>query len=307
MKKRVWFPSSDGRTMLHGIVWEPEGRPRAIVQIAHGMSEYAERYEGLAAYLTARGFLVAGHDHLGHGDSVFEESEYGYFAKGQGERCVLQDLHRMTLLLQRHYPNIPHFLFGHSMGSFLARRFLSVYPYETDGAILCGTGWQPDALLWAARGLTAVESAVFGEHHRSRLVDGLAFGAMNRSFQPVRTPKDWLCRDSASVDRYIADTKCSFVFTLNGYRGLFRTIAATQEKRELAKMEKSLPVLFISGDADPVGDFGRGVKRAVQAFHAAGMQDVECILYPECRHELINEWNKREIFRDILEWLQYRI
>lgn len=307
MKKHIYYPSSDGKTKLHAVIWEPIGAPRTIVQIAHGMVEYVERYEGLAEFLNEYGILVAGNDHLGHGNSCAEEASMGYFAKKKGDICAVQDLHRLTLLLQKKYPDIPHFLFGHSMGSFLTRRYLCVYPNEIDGAVICGTGWQPEAVLKGALLFTKLQTICFGDQHRSVLIDKLAFGAMNRTFEPAKTSKDWLCRNEEAVEKYVNDEKCGFIFTLNGYRALFRAMLLAQDRTRLEEMDEDLPILFISGEADPVGDFGRGVKKAVNAFKDSGMQDVECILYPECRHELINEWNRDEVFHDVLEWLEFHI
>lgn len=307
MKKHIYFPSSDGKTKLHGVIWEPDCEPRAIVQISHGMVEYVERYEGFAEFLNEHGILVAGNDHLGHGYSCTAEEDRGYFAEEKGDIIPMQDLHRLTLLLQKKYPQIPYFLFGHSMGSFFARRYLCMYPHEIDGAIICGTGWQPRVVLAGARMLTHGGKLLRGGRYRCKIIDGLAFGSMNKKFEPAKTPKDWLCRNEVSVEKYIHDERCGFIFTLNGYRTLFCAMEQAQKKKELEKMEKSLPVLFISGEDDPVGDFGKGVKKAVSAFHEVGMRDVECILYPECRHELINELNKDEIFQDVLEWIEFRI
>ena len=307
MKKHIYYPSSDGKTKLHALIWEPETEPRAILQISHGMVEYVERYEGFAEFLNANGILVAGNDHLGHGDSYAEEWQKGYFAKEKGDICALQDLHRMTLLLQKKYPNIPHFLFGHSMGSFFARRYLCMYPNEIDGAIICGTGWKPAPVLQG--GLLAVKllSLLKGDRFRSAFVTKLAFGSINKAFEPANTPKDWLSRDTEAVGKYVDDPKCGFLFTLNGYRALFRSMYLAQDQQLLQKMDEDLPILFISGEMDPVGDFGKGVKKAVNAFSASGMQDVECILYPEARHELVNEKNREEVFQDVLEWLEFHM
>lgn len=307
MKKQISYVSSDGMTRLHGVIWEPEGEPRAIVQLAHGMVEYVERYGDFAEFLNVHGILVAGNDHLGHGDSINGEEDRGYFAERKGDNCVLKDLHRMTLVLQKKYPNIPHFLFGHSMGSFFTRRYLCVYPDEIDGAMICGTGWQPKAVLAGACLLTKAEMLLHGGRFRSQWIDKLAFGAMNRTFEPTRTPKDWLCRNEAIVDAYIRDAKCGFLFTLNGYYGLFRTMMLAQKRSRLKKMEKRLPVLFIAGAADPVGKFGKGVARVAKVFEKLGMEDVECILYPEMRHEILNEIGREAVFADVLFWLEERI
>lgn len=307
MKKHIYYPSSDGKTKLHAVIWVPETTPRAIVQIAHGMVEYVERYEAFAEFLNAHGILVAGNDHLGHGGSYIEEWQRGYFAKKKGDICALQDLHRLTLLLQKKYPDIPHFLFGHSMGSFFTRRYLCMYPNEIDGAVICGTGWQPKPVLEGALLLTKMGTLLRGDRYRCTIINKLAFGSMNQAFEPAKTSKDWLSRNEEAVAKYVADPQCGFIFTLNGYRTLFRTMYLAQDKEQLQKMDEDLPILFISGEADPVGDFGKGVKKAVNAFYESGMQDVECILYPEARHELINEWNKDEVFQDVLEWLEFHI
>ena len=224
MKKHIYYPSSDGKTKLHGVIWTPACEPRAIVQIAHGMVEYVERYEGFAEFLNDHGILVAGNDHLGHGYSYTDEKNKGYFAAEKGDTCALQDLHRLTLLLQKKYPNIPHFFFGHSMGSFFARRYLYMYPNEIDGAIICGTGWQPKAVLKGALVLTKVQTLLHGSHYRSALIDKLAFGAMNQKFEPAKTSKDWLSRNEDAVEKYVKDEKCGFLFTLNGYHTLFRSM-----------------------------------------------------------------------------------
>ncbi|MDO4531076.1 MAG: alpha/beta hydrolase [Bacillota bacterium] len=307
MKKHLYFPSSDGKTKLHAVIWQPEGTPRAIVQIAHGMVEYVERYAGFAEFLNKNGILVAGNDHLGHGASYTEEKEKGYFSAKKGDIVPLQDMHRLTLLLQKKYPDIPHFLFGHSMGSFFTRRYLCMYPNEIDGAVICGTGWQPEAILRGGLALVQGITLLKGDHYRSMLIDNMAFGSMNKAFAPNQTDKDWLSRNTEEVEKYIADDNCGFIFTLNGYRTLFCNMLLAQDRELMERMDEDLPILFIAGEKDAVGDFGKGVKKAVNAFYEAGMKDVECILYPECRHELINELNKEEIFHDVLEWLEFHM
>lgn len=213
----------------------------------------------------------------------------------------------MTVLLQKKYPDIPHFLFGHSMGSFFARRYLCMYPNEIDGAVICGTGWQPKPVLAGGLAVVKLLSILKGARFRSKLVTAMAFGNINKAFEPVKTSKDWLTRDVKVAEKYLEDPNCGFLFTLNGYRTLFRSMLLAQDMDQLQKMDEDLPVLFISGEMDPVGDFGKGVKKAVNAFYASGMENVECILYPEARHELVNELNREEVFQDVLEWLEFHI
>ena len=193
------------------------------------------------------------------------------------------------------------------MGSFFARRYLCMYPNDIDGAIISGTGWKGELILKGGLFVVKLLFLLKGYKYRSELVTKMAFGSINKAFEPVKTSKDWLTRDVAVAEAYLADPNCGFLFTLNGYRVLFRSMLLAQQDELLQKMDEDLPVLFISGEMDAVGDFGKGVKKAVNAFYKSGMQDVECILYPEARHELTNELNKEEVFHDVLEWLEFHI
>ena len=191
-----------GRT-LHAFRCVPEGEVRAILQLSHGMVEFIDRYKPLAEYLAARGILVTGHDHLGHGGSIRTRADYGYFAQPDGNRAVLDDLHAVTALTKQLYPGVPYFLLGHSMGSFYARQYLCEWGDELDGAIIMGTGFQPKALVATARTLCRVLAVFFGWEHRSKLVANLSFLGYNRGLEG-RTPQDWLNRDQAEVDKYLA-------------------------------------------------------------------------------------------------------
>ena len=208
-----------GRT-LHAFRCVPEGEVRAILQLSHGMVEFIDRYKPLAEYLAARGILVTGHDHLGHGGSIRTRDDYGYFAEPDGNRAVLDDLHAVTALTKQLYPGVPYFLLGHSMGSFYARQYLCEWGGELDGAIIMGTGFQPKALVATARALCRVLAVFFGWEHRSKLVASLSFLGYNRGLEG-RTPQDWLNRDQAEVDKYRADERCMFTFTLNAYSAIY--------------------------------------------------------------------------------------
>ena len=267
--------SAPGR-MLHAFRCVPEGEVRAIVQLSHGMVEFIDRYKPLAEYLAARGILVTGNDHLGHGGSIRTRADYGYFAEPDGNRAVLDDLHAMTVLTKKLYPGVPYFLLGHSMGSFYARQYLCEWGNELDGAIILGTGFQPKALVAFARTVCRVLAVFFGWQHRSRLVAELSFLGYNKGLEG-RTTHDWLNRDQAEVDKYLAEERCTFTFTLNAYYSMFSGILRLHDPAFLARMPKELPLLFLSGDADPVGEQGKGVRRAIQSLKDAGVQNIESI------------------------------
>ena len=290
-----------GRT-LHAFRCVPEGEVRAILQLSHGMVEFIDRYKPLAESLAQRGILVTGNDHLGHGGSIRTKADYGYFAEPDGNRAVLEDLHSVTKLTKQLYPGVPYFLLGHSMGSFYARQYLCEYGQELSGAIIMGTGHQPKALVQFARSTCRALAAVHGWQYRSKLVANLSFMGYNKGLEG-RTTHDWLNRDAAEVDKYLADERCTFTFTLNAYYSMFSGILRLHDPAFLARMPKDLPLLFLAGTADPVGDRGKGVLRAIQSLKAAGVQNIRCKLYPGARHELLVETNRQEVFADIAAWL----
>ena len=294
-----------GRT-LHAFRCVPDGDVRAILQLSHGMVEFIDRYKPLAEYLAARGVLVTGHDHLGHGGSIRTKADYGYFAEPDGNRAVLDDLHRMTRLAKQRWPGVPYFLLGHSMGSFYARQYLCEWGSELDGAIILGTGFQPKALVRLAKGICRVQAALFGWQHRSKLVERLSFAGYNNGLEG-RTTHDWLNRDAAEVDKYLADERCTFTFTVNAYYSMFSGILRLHDPAFVAQMPKDLPLLFLAGDADPVGERGKGVERAVQSLRDAGVQNMEVKFYPGARHELLVETNRREVFADIAGWIEKQL
>ena len=294
-----------GRT-LHAFRCIPEGEVRAIVQLSHGMVEFIDRYKPLAEYLAGRGILVTGHDHLGHGGSIRTKEDYGYFAEPDGNRAVLDDLHAMTTLTKQLYPGVPYFLLGHSMGSFYARQYLCEYGAELDGAIIMGTGYQPKALVTLARTVCRVLAVFFGWKHRSSLVKNLSFLGYNKGLEG-RTPHDWLNRDQAEVDKYRADERCMFTFTLNAYYSMFTGILRLYDTDFLNRMPKDLPLLFLAGDADPVGEQSKGVQRAIDSLKAVGVQNITQKFYPGARHELLVETNKLEVFADIGDWLDQQL
>ena len=303
------IPSTRPGAQLNVLVCLPEGRPRAVLQMTHGMVEYIGRYEELARFLAGQGIAAVGHDHLGHGGTAATKEDYGYFGRPDGNRLLLDDIFAVTRWAKAlpALAGLPWFLLGHSMGSFYARQYLREHGGELSGAILMGTGWQPRAAALAGRALCHLLAAFKGWHYRSKLVDGMAFGSYNRSFAPARTSKDWLNRDGREVDRYLADERCSFRFTLNGYDSLFTGLARLCDRRLLAQVPKDLPLLFLSGADDPVGSRGKGVERAAQSLRDAGVRHIAVKLYPAARHELLLELNRQEVFADIQAFMEQHI
>lgn len=304
-KTAYYMSSSNGTDKLHLVEWLPEGKVRGILQISHGMVEYIDRYDRFARFMAEKGFAVIGNDHLGHGETAAEKN-YGYFAPEDGSSFVVRDLHRVSQYARRKYPKVPFILMGHSMGSFMARRYAMTYGKELDGLILMGTGSKPQFLLKVGKMLVAALIRIKGERAHSWLLEKLCFALYNARIRPARTPSDWLSRDAEEVDKYRAHPYCSFTFTLNGYRTLFEVISFIQDKDNISCLPHSLPMLFVAGEEDPVGNYGKSVKAVAQSYQDAGVGDVTCRLYPGARHELLNELEYETTQEDIWDWIASR-
>ena len=303
-KEEFYFDSRDNSTKIHAVRWIPDSENVAgVVQIVHGMAEYVERYEEFATFLTEKNYVVTGEDHLGHGKSVAEGGQQGYFCEQDPATVVVRDVHRLKKMTQELYPGVPYFLMGHSMGSFIVRNYICRYGTGIDGALILGTGMQSDGLLLASKTVAALEGAFKGQKHVSKFLDKGAFGNYNKHIKDVRTSADWLTRDASKVDEYIADKDCGFVFTVNGFKTLFTLISRAKKKENLKNVPASLPIFMASGEEDPVGGYGKGVKRAWQSLKEAGVTDLTLKLYPEDRHELLNELDRKQIMEDIAGWL----
>ena len=305
MREDFWFDSC-GAGKIHGCRWSPEGEPKAVLQIVHGIAEYIERYDGFAEFLTRRGFLVVAEDHMGHGQSIGSEGVQGYFTGGWFN--AVADSYHLLEMTKAEYPELPYVLFGHSMGSFMARTILCKYPDSgIDAAIICGTGWQPAFALPAVIKIVEGECKKVGETNPSARLQNLVFGGYNKRVEHPRTEFDWLTRDAGIVDDYIAHPLCGFTASTGLLRDMMTGILYIEQPKNLAAMRKDLPVFFIAGGDDPVGSYGKGVRKAADAFRKAGMTDVDVHIYPLCRHELLNEINREEIYGDILQWLSAHV
>ena len=296
------FPSADGVHRCNYQEWLPAGLPHGVVQIVHGMADHIGRYDEFARRLAAAGFAVLGEDHLGHGLTA-GPGELGFFAERDGWNTVVRDVRAMRTLAARRHPDVPHYLLGHSLGSLLTRQYLIDYPGTVAGALLSGTGHVPT--LAAGAGALALSglARVRGAHTVSALLQK-PFGSYNRRFAPTRTDADWLSRDPAMVDANLADPLCGFPATIGLSRDLLVGARGIGNRKNVRRMDPSTPVLLFSGDEDPVGGRGEGVRRVAADFIRAGAADVSVRIYPGGRHEMLAEVNRDEVYADLLEWLE---
>ena len=302
MKLHVHFnPSANGKRDIACYVYVPDGEVRGIVQIAHGMCDYVENYARLAEYLCAHGLVVCGNDHLGHGSSAEDKRDLGYFGAGS-YHTLLRDMRRMNKLVRTTYRDVPLTLLGHSMGSFLARAYVNAYPETVDGAVFEGTAGTENPAR-AGQMLAAAIGKSRGDHYRSKLLYNLAFRGYNAHY-PDEGEFAWLSRDRSAGERFASDAQRNFIFTANGYYGLFGVLAAVSRPQWAENYPEELPTLITAGAEDPVGAYGKGPTEVFNMLRTAGAENVTLKLYPEARHELHNEINKEEFFADILAWIE---
>ena len=287
---------------LQAYRWEPEGKPLAVVQILHGVAEYALRYDAFAKFLTAQGFLVVAHDHMGHGSSGGTALHFP-----EGWAPVREDCYGVYTRLRREFPDLPYILFGHSMGSFLLRALLYTHPdMALSAAVVCGTAWQPLPILLGGRAICKLEKLRLGAEKHSKLMNRLMFGAYNSKFKDAKTPNDWLSSTPSRVQEYTDDPLCGGSITLGLTEGLLSGLAQNQKKANLRKMPKSLPLLLIAGQDDPVGAMGKGIYACEKHFRKAGMQQVSVRLC-RGRHEILLEAHCREVYEILLEFMKNSI
>ena len=301
------FTSSTGMNRIRAKKYLPDGEAKAIVQIAHGIAEHIDRYAEFMEFLAGNGYIVVANDHLGHGKSINGPEDLGFFAANDGWNYVLRDMEKLHDRTVKEHPGLPYVMFGHSMGSFLTRTYLIRYPGKYDAAILSGTGHQAKAMVLSGYALASTAVKLYGPRKIGEKLNAIAFGAYNKGFENPRTEFDWLSRDEAQVDKYLADPLCGFVATVSLFRDMMGGIKFITDQKNINTMSRTQPIYFMSGDCDPVGDNGKGVERAYKAFCDAGLHDVMIRLYPGGRHEMLNEVNKYDVYRDILAWLQEKV
>lgn len=305
--KNFTFESRDGIT-VHGNKWflEKDIKSKAVVQIAHGMAEHIDRYSDFAKTLNSKGYIVYGNDHRGHGKTAGSLENLGYFADDNGWNLVVEDMHELTSMIKSEHKGLPLFIFGHSMGSFLSRSYIQKYGNEIDGVILSGTGGDNGLLGNIGILLAKGEMRKMGKKYRSKKMDKLSFGNFNKAFGPNRTNFDWLSRDTKEVDKYIEDELCGEVFTAGFFYDMLTGLKALNKKENIRKVPKELPIFFISGEKDPVGKNTKGVMQAITSLKKAGIKDISYKFYKDGRHEILNELNKKDVYNDVIRWLDER-
>jgi alpha-beta hydrolase superfamily lysophospholipase len=295
-------------TELFVYQWIPEQKEPylGVIQIAHGMVEHAGRYTAFAEVLTRAGWVVVADDHRGHGKTRKSDVDSGFFAEKNGWDLVVDDLFTLTRHIRQKYPDLPLVLFGHSMGSFLARNLMFSHGEHYAGVILSATGGGSTTFIETSAGsiIATLIAAFKGIRHRSKLITTMVFGPYNKKIKPVRTEFDWLSREDDEVDKYMNDPACGFFCTTGFYKDLFKGVRKVSSRKNIDRHPKDMPVLFIAGEADPVGKYGNGVRWVIKRFKDAGMTRVQEHFYPEGRHEVLNDTQREEAYADILSWLK---
>lgn len=299
-----YFKSTKDNLDIHVYKWEPENKnPIGIVQISHGMSETAIRYEYFAKNLTDNGYIVYINDHRGHGLTAKTIDNVGCLADSDGFTYLVEDINTLTNIIKEENEDLPIFLFGHSMGSFASQRYIMEYGNNIDGLILSGSNGKHGFILNIAEKIINYEIKRKGRLNRSKALDSLIFGGNNKKFKSPRTEFDWLSRDEKEVDKYIEDPFCGVLFTCGFFYDFIKGLQEIEDKENLKKVPLDLPIYIMSGDKDPIGKNGKGVLRLRDRYIKLGVKDVLCKLYEGGRHEMLNETNKDEVIRDILNWI----
>ncbi|CAM3072379.1 alpha/beta hydrolase [Filibacter tadaridae] len=294
---------SDGFS-IHTVLVEPADKPIGHIHILHGMAEHIGRYEEFAKYLAGIGYIVSGHDHRGHGKTAEMNGKPGYFGIEKGFDRVVQDAYEIIKTIREQHPSPRFILFGHSMGSFIARRYVQVHGSEVDLAILSGTGGNPGVMRIAATGIAHLSGKMNGYDNPDPLLNKLVFGGFNKSIDTPKTPFDWLSRDSDAVEKYMNDPNCGFISTTQFFIDLFEGLEKIHSDEEIRKIPQNLPILLISGNEDPVGDNGKGVLSVAKQYDKVGIVDVTLMLVEGGRHELLNEINHQHVFEYITDWIE---
>lgn len=304
VKKDFYYPSSDGMTKIHAIRWEPDGTPKAIVQIIHGMVEFVDRYDDFARYLTEHDYLVCGEDHLGHGESVISDEYHGYFGK-DGNAWVISDIHQLRTIMQKEYPDVPYLMLGHSMGSFLIRQYIvengAEYAKGLAGVVVMGTGWQPNGVLHTGRALAKM-LGINKVGKSADLLDKISFGSYLKRIENPRTVSDWLTKDTDIVDKYRANPWNTFSFTPNAYYHMFGGMLKAHDTKLMHALPEGMPLLFTSGAEDPVGGWGEAVRKAYVVYQENSPCKVDIKLYDGDRHEILNETDHEQVYKDLNEF-----
>ncbi|SEO56275.1 Lysophospholipase, alpha-beta hydrolase superfamily [Amphibacillus marinus] len=305
MQETYWLENSEQMAIFLRKWHEPTQQPTAILQIAHGMAEHGGRYHDFAQWLVERGIFVYAHDHRGHGKTGERSESMGFFSKQNGFERVVDDMRTVTNQIEQAHPDVPIILLGHSMGSFLVRRYIQRFNNVVNGVILSGTSFDQGIMGKAGQLIARLEAKVRGDRTASPLLHKLTFGSFERPFK--KKGESWLSRDSSIVTTYEQDPLCGFVSSTRFYDDLLGGISLIHKQEEVNKINKAMPLFIISGMSDPVGKNSKGVRQVANSYQAAGMENVTTKLYPDARHEILFETNWLEVYQDILHWIELKI
>lgn len=292
---------------IHVYKWKTEGTPKAVVQIAHGMGEHSGRYEYFAQKLTQNGYAVYINDHRGHGKTARNKDELGYIGDKDGFNWMIKDMHEVTLIAKKDYKDVPVFLLGHSMGSFLIQKYIALYGNKIKGVLLSGTNGKQGQKLKMGMALAKLEMSMKGPKNKGESLNNLIFKGYNSKFEPERTNFDWLTSDKDEVDKYIRDEYCGYTFTSSFFYYFFKGLDELNKPHILNNIPRELPIYIFGGSEDPVGEEGKGAKNLYNTYKRIGIKDVTCKIYKGGRHEMLNEVNKNEVISDVITWMDNRI
>ena len=301
-KNELFFRSSDNLTNIHMVMWEPDSKAKAVVQITHGVTEHIMRYEEIAKYLTERNIAVVGIDLLGHGLSTTDEKKMYFGGEGSWD-FVVQDIKKCMEQTKELYPDVPYVLLGFSLGSYLVRTYLINYPESVNGSIIVGTGQISNFEISLALSVAKSESKKYGDSQATEKIRSLTFDTYNKKFKPNRTKYDWLCKSNDMLDNYINDPLRGTAMSSGLFREMLMGMKYTGNKNNVLKMNKNIPILFLSGSCDAVGNFGKGVNKTYQLFKSCGVKDVELKIYDGLRHDILHEDSRYDVFEKIFNWL----
>lgn len=297
--KTVKVRSSDNIHTLKGKIFIPEGEIKGVFHLVHGMTEHIDRYDGFFDEFAKRGYVCCGYDNLGHGKTANNAEELGFIAHKNGYDYLMRDVKVFSDKIRKNYPNVPYILMGHSMGSFIVRGTAVNYVLDPDKLIICGTGG-PNIASGAGLLLTDIFKLLFGEKHISNIIDKTTFGTYNKRFDGT-SPYNWLTKDSEAIKKYSKDDYCTFKFTVSAMHDLVKLNRIANSRKFFRELDPKIPVLIVSGDCDPVGNYGKGVKKVYNKLKKG--RNVTLKLYKDGRHEIHNDTCKEEMIKDILEFI----
>lgn len=298
-----WLEMDDGRKLFYR-VWTAE-KTKATLHINHGMAEHSLRYDGFARFLNEHGYTVFCQDHRGHGRTKMTGDEAGWFAEKDGWMRICRDSYALDKEIEKEYPDIPHFIFGHSMGSFLTRTNIALHSDDYRAAVIMGTGASKGIVSKIGHSIAVKRAHKYGSKHKDEFLNNLAFGSYLRKFNHKNEGiYCWLSSDRNEVKKYEEDPDCGFICSSSFYADLIEGLETANDTALISRIRKDLPILFLSGDMDPVGNYSKGVRKAVSLYKESGIKDVRIRLYEGGRHEILNDKMRDSVMADVLSFYE---